>query len=370
MNKVTVVILSAGTSSRMNGINKLTYTLNPITNFTVLEASVYPFVVNSNIDNIILVTSPITYDEAIRLQEKYDKITVTNGGDTRAESVKNALKIINSDIVLLHDGARPYITNELINRVILSTLECGCAIPYIDSTDSLYDYIKGEYVTRDNIKRIQTPQGFNLHQLKQAISKADFDFKDEGVIYNRYIQPINLIYGDNDNIKITTRADLDSDYYVGVGYDVHQLVANRPLILGGIEIDYPLGLLGHSNADVLTHAIMDSLLGAGGLRDIGYYFPDTDNEYLGIDSLILLKKVVDMVREKGFEIVNINAEILAQKPKLKDIIPLMRTKLATTLSVPEDKISLSATTTENLGIIGENKGMASYSVCSLKKINK
>lgn len=365
---IDVIIAGGGMATRMNGINKLTYKINKVSGFTVLEASVFPFVINSKVDNIYLTYSPITLNEAERLRDKYSKITLVEGGNTRNKTIQNALDIACGDIVLIHDGARPFVTNELIDRVIQSTINFDSGIPYSDSTDSLYDISTNTYTNRSNIKRIQTPQGFNENLLKDALKKADINSTDEGSIFNQFVKPITLVEGDQKNIKITTQNDLDSNTFVGVGYDVHRLVSNRKLVLGGVEIENHLGLLGHSDADVLTHAIMDSLLGGAGLRDIGYYFPDTDSKYLDISSMILLEKVRDMLYKQGYRIVNINAEIMAEKPKLKPIIPTMIKMLAKSLEIDSSKITISATTTEKLGIVGNEQGIACYAICSLEKL--
>lgn len=152
---------------------------------------------------------------------------------------------------------------------------------------------------------------------------------------------------------------------IGNGLDVHKLVRGRKLIIGGVEIAYEKGLLGHSDADVLVHAIMDSLLGAAGLRDIGYNFPDTDDKYKDISSLVLLDKVKTMVEEKGFTIVNIDSIIACQEPKLSKYIPEMEKIISKVLAIGTDCISVKATTTEKLGFIGSGEGIASYAVCLL-----
>ncbi len=154
---------------------------------------------------------------------------------------------------------------------------------------------------------------------------------------------------------------------VGFGYDVHKLVEGRELWLGGIRIDYSKGLLGHSDADVLIHAICDALLGAANLRDIGYQFPDTAESTLDIDSKILLRKTMDLVEKKGYELVNIDATVCAEQPKLNPHIPDMKICLAKVLHVDEDDISLKATTTEHLGFTGRQEGIAAYAVALLEK---
>ena len=155
---------------------------------------------------------------------------------------------------------------------------------------------------------------------------------------------------------------------IGFGYDVHKLVENRKLILGGVEIPYELGLLGHSDADVLTHALMDALLGAAALGDIGKHFPDNDPAYKGIDSLLLLAKVREILAAHNYAVNNIDTTIVAQRPKLASYIPEMRAKIADVLNLELDKVSVKATTTEGLGFTGEGLGIAAYAVCTLAEI--
>jgi 2-C-methyl-D-erythritol 2,4-cyclodiphosphate synthase len=154
---------------------------------------------------------------------------------------------------------------------------------------------------------------------------------------------------------------------IGHGYDVHKLVEGRKLILGGVEIPHSLGLLGHSDADVLTHAVMDALLGAAALGDIGQHFPDTDDRFLGIDSQKLLREVCRMIREAGYEISNLDATVIAQKPKLMAYLPKMRETLAATMSIPLGSLNLKATTEEHLGFTGRQEGIAAHCVCLLEE---
>lgn len=155
---------------------------------------------------------------------------------------------------------------------------------------------------------------------------------------------------------------------VGLGYDVHQLVENRKLILGGVAIPHSTGLLGHSDADVLIHAIMDSILGALALGDIGKHFPDNDMQYKDIDSMILLRRVYDIMKENNYEIGNVDATIAAQQPKLAPYIDIMRENISKVLNTSIDNISVKATTTERLGFVGREEGISSYSICLLNKL--
>ena len=155
---------------------------------------------------------------------------------------------------------------------------------------------------------------------------------------------------------------------IGHGYDVHKLVEGRKLILGGIEVPHTLGLLGHSDADVLTHAIMDSILGAAALGDIGQHFPDNDDRYLGADSTELLRHVMELIREKGYRIGNLDATIIAQKPKLMSYLPQMRKKLAEVMEISEDRLNLKATTEEHLAFTGRQEGISAHCVCLLEEM--
>lgn len=166
---------------------------------------------------------------------------------------------------------------------------------------------------------------------------------------------------------MTLAKTLESMIRVGMGYDVHKLVANRDLWLGGIKIDYAKGLLGHSDADVLIHSICDALLGAANMRDIGYHFPDTSNDTLNVDSKILLKKTVDLIATKGYLIGNIDATICAERPKLNPHVPAMKKCLAQVMSIDEDAISIKATTTEKLGFTGREEGISAYAVCLIER---
>lgn len=157
---------------------------------------------------------------------------------------------------------------------------------------------------------------------------------------------------------------------VGIGYDVHKLVENRKLILGGVDIPHEKGLLGHSDADVLLHAISDALLGSAALGDIGKHFPDSDDRYKGISSLILLKHVGDLLNKKNYAVNNIDATIVAQRPKLLPYIEQMRQNVATTLDIPLEDVNIKATTEERLGFTGSEEGISSYAVCTIKKISE
>jgi 2-C-methyl-D-erythritol 2,4-cyclodiphosphate synthase len=269
--------------------------------------------------------------------------------------------------VLIHDGARPYVSEEIISDSIEKVRLYGSGVSAVKETNSLKVTENGDTyaVNRDNYYIIQTPQTFNTQKLKLAY-KLNSSATDDSEIYEKAGNKVALCKGDYANKKLTSPSDFaPSSFRIGHGFDVHQLVENRKLILGGIEIPHDKGLLGHSDADALIHAIMDALLSAVGKRDIGCLFPDNDNTFKDIDSKILLRKVMQEI--KPYTPVNISAVIMAQKPKMSPHIDQMRSALASILEIDIEDINVSATTTEKLGIVGEEKGIACSAVALLTK---
>ena len=241
---------------------------------------------------------------------------------------------------------------------------------------------------REALWSAQTPQAFSLPLLRDAMeraAKSGRDFTDDSQLLEAAGRPVALVEGSYANLKITTREDLtvaenllarradapaeaQADppaVRVGQGYDVHRFAPGRPLVLGGVTIPHDRGLLGHSDADVALHALMDALLGAAGLPDIGRQFPDTAEEYDGADSALLLSRVGALVREAGFRLGNADVTIVAQRPKLAGYLPAMRARIAQALGVQEDQINLKATTEERLGFTGREEGIAAHAVCLL-----
>ncbi len=303
-------------------------------------------------------------------------VVLCKGGDNRTLSVNNALSQVNDDcdLVIVHDGARPFVKQSLIDKTIATALKFGNAIAALHMTDSMRVVEDGlsHSVDRSKYWAVQTPQVFNAKELKEAYAMAMTEaktFSDDASLYEQYIGKIFLVEGDSENIKITYASDLSrfvpENFSVGCGWDTHQLVEGRPLILGGIDIAHSKGLLGHSDADVLTHAIMDALLSASHNGDIGKLFPDSDDQYKGISSLVLLQKVNDLIGSQGYRIGNISACIMAQQPKLAPFITPMQDKIAEVLGIDSTKVSITATTTEKLGFVGREEGISVNAYCSL-----
>ena len=297
-------------------------------------------------------------------------------GSTRSESVRSAFSKVTGDIVLIHDGARPLVSKGEIQRSIDDCFEFGSSVICTPTKDTLRfsDGEKSFSPPRENLYTVRTPQTFSTALYGYALSAVSGDFTDDAQLLDRIGVTPHITVGEYKNIKLTTRDDLvlaklflgGGSMRIGHGYDVHRLEEGRDLILGGVKIDYEKGLLGHSDADVLVHAIMDSLLGAAALGDIGKLFPDTDPKYSGADSIELLKAVSARVREAGYEIGNIDATVIAQAPKLSPHIEKMRENIARAAGVDIGDVSVKATTEEKLGFSGRGEGISAHAVCILK----
>lgn len=364
---IAAVIVCAGKGERSRlPYNKI---LHLIGRKTVLEKSLDVFV-RTRVQHITVVTSDGDISAVRDITSAYDDITLVVGSDTRAQSVCLGLQAYPCDIVLIHDGARPYVSEDIIERTIDSAIEYGSGIAAVPCVDTV-KRIQGDKacsLPRAELYNAQTPQAFRYSEIIDAYARADGVFTDDAEVYENAGYTPRLVEGSYDNKKLTTPADFISpakSCRIGIGFDLHRLVENRKLILGGVTIDYRLGLLGHSDADVLTHAIMDALLSAADLPDIGVLFPDTDERYLGISSITLLKQVLSEVQRKGYIIGNISAVVIAQQPKLAPVIPDIRRSLADALNIEVKQINVSATTTEKLGLIGEGNAIAANASCIL-----
>jgi 2-C-methyl-D-erythritol 4-phosphate cytidylyltransferase/2-C-methyl-D-erythritol 2,4-cyclodiphosphate synthase len=294
------------------------------------------------------------------------------GGKERQDSVKNALDLLEDGYVLVHDGARPYVTEEVIMNVMMATADKKAAVAAVPSKDTIRQVSGKNSVTldRSTLYNVQTPQGFYVPLIKKAFKKAyedNFYGTDDAMLVERIGAYVAIAEGSYGNIKITTKEDLPVDMRVGSGFDVHRLIENRSLILCGVKIPFEKGLLGHSDADVAIHALMDAMLGAAALGDIGKHFPDTDDKYKGISSVLLLKKVNELIAELGYKVNNVDITIMAQVPKLLPYIQAMREKIAETLEIDENRVNVKATTTEKLGFVGREEGIAAEAVCTINR---
>lgn len=382
--KVILIIVAAGSGSRMGTkLPKQFMALFGLRGRSLLQATIAICAKAKYIDEVIIVTGKEYMDLAKRqlldLQlgfnnnDRFNKLEfrMVAGGKTRQESVKKGVdSIVNVEdtLILVHDGARPYATNKLFEKMIEAAYEKGAAVPYIPVKDTIRDRIKGT-LERENLVKIQTPQTFEGELLRRAIEFAEescFVGTDDGSLVENLGEEVALVLGEETNIKITTREDVKMDFRVGTGYDVHRLVEDRELILGGVNIPYEKGLLGHSDADVLTHALMDAILGAMGEGDIGRHFPDSDEKYRGISSLELLNHVKEVMEEKGFSVVNGDVTVICQEPKILPFIPEMKKNIESVLECV-GSINIKGTTTEKLGFEGRGEGIATNATVLLSR---
>lgn len=378
------VVVAAGGSSRMgSGVSKVFLELGgkPVLRWSLEALAACP-----EIGEIVLVCREKELLQAQELSRDLQiPVTVVPGGEDRQASVCRGIKALSSayEYLLIHDGARPLVTPEVIRRVCADALEHGAAVAAVPSKDTckLGDAFVETTPPRERMFAVQTPQAFKRDLYLYALGQAEAQGKsytDDSQLIEAVGGRVLLTEGDYRNLKLTTPEDLltaraligettggNRTMRIGYGYDVHRLVSARKLILGGVEIPFEKGLLGHSDADVLTHAIADALLGAAALGDIGKLFPDTDPRFEGANSLLLLTEVCRVISEHGYELGNLDCTLIVQRPKIAPYIEKMRENLAAACGVELDKISVKATTEEGLGFTGSGEGMAASAVALL-----
>ena len=382
---ISAVLVAAGSSTRM-GFDKLSFDLG---GETVLHRSIRAFDQCPQIGEIVLVAGKnraFVEQQAVGCTKP---VQIVAGGATRAESAKNGVLAAHGELVAVHDAARPFVSPAVIAAVLEAAARCGAAAPAVPVKDTIKQAVPGDGKTvpkaclvrstpdRSTLYAVQTPQCFDRTQYLAALQELDAEkarlVTDDCSLFELTGRSVQLTQGDYANLKITTREDLprpvqkeETRMRIGHGYDVHRLVEGRKLILGGVEIPFEKGLLGHSDADVLAHAVMDAVLGAAALGDIGQHFPDNDPAYAGADSLELARHVARILSEHGYRVENIDATILCQRPKLAPHIPAMRAKLAAAFGLPVDAVSVKATTEEHLGFTGEGLGIAAHAVALIE----
>lgn len=368
--KTGVVIPAAGSGSR-TGLKENKIFL-PIGGEPMLKKTVHAFLSHPQIDLVCVVCAP-GEEEKIR-SLLGDTVLYALGGKTRGASVYNGLLALKgkADTVLVHDAARPFIHKETVSAVIGAVKSGQGAVAAVPVTDTVKQVDDGHLVTatpaREKLWAAQTPQGFLLAELLDAYTKVnDLTLSDDAAVFEKAGGRVAVVEGTYDNKKITTGEDVAmAEFpYTGFGMDVHAFAPDRALVLGGVTVPYTYGLAGHSDADVLVHAVMDAILAAAGLRDIGYHFPDSDMRFQGISSMVLLQKVVAMVEENGYHIRHISAVIAAQKPKLSSYIPQMNENIAACVHLPVQRVNVAATTTEHLGFEGRLEGISARAVATL-----
>lgn len=394
MSATYALIPAAGLGARFSasGENKVWAGLGgkPLLRWTVDAFAAHPA-----IDGIVVVTGAADIARCRRALAGLNKVlAIVAGGSTRQESVCIGLFALGGnedDLILVHDGARPLVTGDIIDRCVNGARRRGNAVAVVPVVDTLkradVDGVLTESVERDGLWAVQTPQAFRLGPLfraEAAARDAGWTGTDESSLVARYgEEPVYLVLGSGDNQKITRAEDLAlaeailasrqeqraMQTCVGFGYDIHRFKPNGTLRLGGVEVHDPegRGLDGHSDADVLLHALCDALLGASGLPDIGVLFPNTDAAYAGIASAELLADVTRRVREVGGQIVNVDATLVAEAPKIAPHVPQMRAVIAGLLGIDTSRVGIKATTNEGLGALGQGQGIAAQAVASVQR---
>ncbi len=401
MESVVAVIVAAGRGARFGG-DKLS---RPLRGQPVLHWTLAAFEACPVIDAITLVVAEESRAATVAwiAAAGFARVAaICAGGAERQASVLRGLRATRpAAFVAIHDGARPLITPALIAACIAAAREHDAAAPALPIVDTLKrldpDGRMFETADRRAFLAIQTPQVFRwdlLLEAHESAARAGIQGTDDASLVERLGHPVAPVPGDPRNLKITTPDDLalaeaflslsakstnetavgspSSPHHpitpsphqsrTGFGYDVHRLIPGRPLVLGGVTIPHPVGLDGHSDADVLSHAIGDALLGAAGLGDLGRHFPDTDPRWKGASSLYLLRRIADLARDAGWVPAHVDATLLAEAPKIAPHVAAMATRIAAALGLPAAAVNLKATTSEGLGFVGRREGMAAQAV--------
>ncbi len=388
--RVAAIIAAGGRGARIGGaVPKQFLRLGAR---TMLHAAVRPFDESDRVGEIVIALPPDLANTPPPRLSTVTPLEVVAGGARRQDSVAAGLRRVSAgtDIVVVHDAARPFCTVELIARTIDAAAAAGAAVPALQVTDTVKEghaepggtFVRGT-LPRSRVYLAQTPQAFRFDVLADAVAHAagDVDATDEAMLVERAGHPVRLIDGDPGNVKVTTPAEFaaaevratgrvstPSSPRIGFGYDSHRLVEGRALVLGGVTIAHDRGLAGHSDADAVCHAITDAILGAAGERDIGQQFPNTDARWEGASSLDLLQRAVALVGEGGLAVGNVDVVVITEQPKLTPHAPAMRERLAAVLGVPSGRVSVKSKTAEGLDAIGQGAAMAVHAVALLVEV--
>ncbi|HUR33908.1 MAG TPA: 2-C-methyl-D-erythritol 4-phosphate cytidylyltransferase [Vicinamibacterales bacterium] len=385
---VSAIIAAGGRGQRFGG--PVPKQLLAIDGQSALERSVALFLAHPQVDELIvalpaeLVSAPPPYLRAAR-----KPIRIVAGGGRRQDSVQNAFNAIAdaSELVVIHDAARPFASSDLISRTIAAAAESGAALAALPSRDTvkrsngLTPFVS-ETIPRESVHLAQTPQAFTRRVLREALALGESgpDATDEAALAERAGHPVRLVEGEPTNIKITTREDLTMmesmagqqlrparSGRAGTGYDLHRLVAGRPLVLGGLTIPFERGALGHSDADVVCHSVTDAILGALALGDIGRHFPDDDPQWKDASSVDLLRRAVALVHQQGYQVGNVDVTVILERPKIRGYVDAMRASLAGALGVGIERVSIKGKTNEGVDAVGRGEAIAAHAVALLRR---
>jgi 2-C-methyl-D-erythritol 4-phosphate cytidylyltransferase/2-C-methyl-D-erythritol 2,4-cyclodiphosphate synthase len=383
--RVTAIIAAAGAGRRLGGA--VPKQLLELGGRSILERSVGAFAAHPAVSETIVVLPPgLAAAPPPWLAARAPQVRVVAGGDRRQDSVANGFDAADAhaDVLLVHDAARPFVTAEVISRVIEAAAAHGAAIAAIPVSDTVKrvesgasDRVIVETIPRAGLYLAQTPQGFASGVLRDAIAlgRSGVEATDEAALAERAGHHVRVVNGATSNVKITTPEDLEAagrsvahTGRVGAGYDLHRLVAGRRLILGGVEIPSEAGALGHSDGDVVCHAVTDALLGAVSAGDIGQHFPDTDPRWKDASSVKMLEQIVALVRSRGFSPVNVDVVVVLERPKLGPYRAQIAQSLSSALAIPVDAVGIKAKTNEGVDAVGRGEAIAAHAVALLRSM--
>jgi 2-C-methyl-D-erythritol 4-phosphate cytidylyltransferase/2-C-methyl-D-erythritol 2,4-cyclodiphosphate synthase len=383
--RVAAVVVAAGRGERLGAPEKV---LLPLAGRPMLAWPLAALERAAAIGNVVIVSGPHTREAIAALvhHEGFAKVrAIVAGGERRQDSVAAGLAALpkGTEVVVIHDGARPMAEAELFDRCARAAAETGAAIAATPVADTLkrvaVETIAGT-VDRTGLWAAQTPQAFRLETLRRAMTASpDETVTDEARLCEAAGIPVAIVPASPANLKVTHPGDVavadallrarlplaPASVRTGIGYDAHRFAPGRRLVLGGVEIAYDRGLAGHSDADVLLHAIADALLGAAALGDIGQHFPPSDDRFRDADSQDLLREVVRRVREAGWAPAQVDATVIAEAPRLAPRVPLMRERIAACLGIASEAVGVKATTNEGMGAIGRGEGIAALATATL-----
>ena len=361
------IILASGQSKRFNS-NKAKQFI-AYRNKALFEHSLDKAIISKLFKRIILVVN-----DKKQIKKKYSKdVVIIKGGKERSDSSLIALKYIKKfkpNNVLIHDAARPNFTINLIKKLINSLKKHKASIPVISSKDSIKYKVKNQLfnLNRKNSYLSQTPQAFKFKDIYDLSIKQKNIIQDEATLFIDNNLKINFIKGEALNNKITFKEDIiNTKTYFGIGFDIHRLIKDKKLYLGGIKIPFHSGLKGHSDGDVILHSIIDSLLGAMRKKDIGTFFPDNKNKFKNIRSPKMLKPIVDILNRNNFYINNLDINLICEQPKVSKYRNKIINSLSNLLNLDKDLINLKGKTVEKLGLIGKEKAIACEVICSISE---
>ena len=361
------ILLSAGKSKRFKSKIKKQFILYK--NKPLFEHSLQTAIDSKLFKEILIVTN-----KKIKTSI-YKNVKIIKGGKERYNSTKNALNYLKNkkvNNVFIHDAARPNLSIKLLKRLKSNLKKNNAVVPYLNSENSVkYKVLnKIKNLNRDNVLLTQTPQCFKFKQLFNLYKTNDLKITDEASLYLNNNKKVKFILGDKNNFKITTINDLKnlkSKNYYGIGFDIHRLIKNKKLYLGGVKIPFHSGLKGHSDGDVILHAIIDGLLGAMRKGDIGTLFPSNSSKFKNIRSKNMLLPVVKLIKDNNFDINNIDINLICENPKVSKIRNKVIKSISSLLSINKGLINLKGKTVEKLGIIGKEQAIACEVICSLSK---